>query len=483
MCSGCVEPVEPLGGGYPSFFSRTYLSALYRQVNNAGYFRLVTIGDLKSCNTIVKDRVLMDWGRFRRVFLKASRELRDRGCLPEVYATVMWFNVPDPSVELRWSDVKEGRYPGVKPIAYDFIIDIDAKDNPWLEDDNGLGILADFAEFIRARLGLEPGILIAKGVQLRVSLLNIHAEYYSRLGDAWPSFIMDKLPLIHRQLALRLAREFRDRSGVDVRIDEQVYDSARVTRLDLSLHSGIKAYAIPFKPSMLRGLSWSDVKARQTNLKYVMAIAKRHTGLWGSVANPTTYSNIIGFHLALSGFRFEPPKLTKAAEEFRPSGGWRTIVDPILGEITYSPILEGFNWVRVLVRGRIPIRDGRNTAAWLMLPVAVAGPKARDGKVEALVAREEAVEWLKACLEAYPDPEKVLDDYVKKFEYNLKYGEKYNMPTWRHLIEEVDAEGKPISGGYRHLKYPVIEALAKAGYIRLSQEQEEKLRQILGQAK
>ena len=45
---------------------------------------------------------------------------------------------------------------------------------------------------------------------------------------------------------------------------------------------------------------------------------------------------------------------------------------------------------------------------------------------------EEAVEWLRKCLEEYPDPGKSLGDYVEKLKYNMRYGDKYNVPTWRH---------------------------------------------------
>ncbi|BES81445.1 hypothetical protein PABY_10120 [Pyrodictium abyssi] len=158
---------------------------------------------------------------------------------------------------------------------------------------------------------------------------------------------------------------------------------------------------------------------------------------------------------------------------------WRRAVDPILGEIEYDARLEGFGWVEVLVKEKIPIPDGRLAFCWAVLPVAIKGPKTRDGKLPPLVTKEEAVEWLKKCLKEYPDPEKSLEDYVEKLEYNLRYGEKYNIPTWRHLVEEKAENDKSIAEVFMHLKYPVIYSLYRAGYVRLSPEQVHKLTKII----
>ena len=43
----------------------------------------------------------------------------------------------------------------------------------------------------------------------------------------------------------------------------------------------------------------------------------------------------------------------------------------------------------------------------------------------------------------YPDSDKSLEDYIEKLDYNeLKYGERYNIPTWRHLVEEKAENGE-----------------------------------------
>ena len=155
------------------------------------------------------------------------------------------------------------------------------------------------------------------------------------------------------------------------------------------------------------------------------------------------------------------------------------MVDPVLGEIEYDAKLEGFGWVEVLVKERIPILDGRLTFCWSVLPVAIRGPKTKEGRLPPLITREEAIEWLKVSLEKYRDQEKSLEDYVRKLDYNLKYGDKYNIPTWRHLIEERAESGERLAEAFLYIKYPAMYALYLHNYVKLDQEQAEKLRKFI----
>lgn len=297
----------------------------------------------------------------------------------------------------------------------------------------------------------------------------------------WATIVRNVLPEVHKKIALKLVNEFHEEYGVRVIIDTQVYEPARIVRLDLSIHSGIKAFSLPFKPYMLEKLTWDKIRELQRSPKYVMAIAKKLKGTWGRIIDPEKYLRILGFFLALGGsglrLNIELPK-RKPLKTLTISG-WRKIVDPILGEIEYDARLEGFEWVEVLVKEKIPIPDGRLVFCWAVLPVAIEGPKTRDGKLPPLITKEEAVEWLKRCLEEYPDPEKSLEDYIEKLEYNLKYGEKYNIPTWGHLIEEKTENEEKLSEVFPHIKSPVIFAFSISGYVRLNREQMEKLKATL----
>jgi len=212
-----------------------------------------------------------------------------------------------------------------------------------------------------------------------------------------------------------------------------------------------------------------------------LAVARRRNGVWGRIVEPEKYLRILGFYLKLGeqSLRLEVSLPRPRAAKNPVASGWRRVVDPVLGGVEYDARLEGFGWVEVLVREGIPIPDGRLAMAWAVLPIAIKGPKTRDGRLPPLVTVEEAVEWLKKCLEEYPDPGKSLRDYVEKLEYNMRYGDKYNIPTWRHLVEERTEDGRPIAEVYRHIKYPVIYALQAKDYVRLSGNQLRRLAEIV----
>ena len=326
-------------------------------------------------------------------------------------------------------------------------------------------------------------MLVGKGVQLRASLLPLHLLQYEELGDEkWPHIVLERLPEIHKMIAVKLAAEFRERHGVKVIVDTQVYNPAGLTRLDLSIHSGIKAFSIPFKPEALARFTWDGIRKRQRSPRYALAVARSCGELWGRIMEPKRYIRVLGFYLALKEANLRLEVRLPSRKEARAGipRGWRRVVDPLLGELEYDARLEGFGWIEVLVREGIPIPDGRLAMAWAVLPVAVKGPKTREGKLPPLVTMGEAVEWLRKCLEEYPDTEKSLEDYVEKLRYNMRYGEKYNIPTWRHLVEERTENGRPLAEVYRHIKYPVIYSLHRAGYVRLNGDQLRRLAMIAG---
>lgn len=443
-----------------------YLSALYRQVewviNGVVYRRGISIADYKTCGSsvVLIDRLIQPFNSFIVGFRRGRRVLRRRiedACnvriqgdyIPEVYGTVMWFRVPDPSLEVRYSVLLNNA------AAYDYIIDLDIDDNPWLEDADGLARVSQLAEFITNALGLEPSILVSRGVQLRVSLLPIHASINR---SDWASIIVNALPEVHGLITIKLAEEFMEKYGTRLIVDTRVYDKSRVTRLDYSIHNGIKAYSIPFNPRQLKNLTLKDVRRLQNNA----IITRGYNGHWGRIINPTPYINILNYYLKVKGTIIQGITITSNKTQ----GGWRRIIDPKLGELEYDTSLNGFGWVQVLVRNRIPISDGRMTMAWAVLPVAIKGAKDKNGRIIQLITLEEAIEWLKACITKYPNQNRSIEDYVNKLNYSLRYGERYNIPTWRHLIREEKDNGSPIDEAFKHIKYPIINALTEAGYIK-----------------
>ena len=260
-----------------------------------------------------------------------------------------------------------------------------------------------------------------------------------------------------------------------------MYEPARVVRLDLSIHSGVKAFSTPFKPGMLEYMTWEGIRERQKSPRYIAAIAGRHPGTWGRIIEPEKYLGIMGFLLKLGDSDLKPGIELPKRRSLSPCmiAGLRRINDPQLGEVEYDARLEGFGWVETLVKEKIPVGDGRLAFCWAILPVAIKGPKTGSGDTKPLITWEEAVTWLTESLKQFPDPEKRLEDYLKKLEYNLRYGDRYNIPTWRHLIGEKTAEESPLAEVFKHIKYPVIHALHQAKLINLTPSQQSKLENML----
>lgn len=178
--------------------SRRYAEALYRQVEQVVDGRrlkkLITIADLKTCENgviyrerrIVADRYLFTstdslYQVFRRALYKLPRQVSRKcgveGFFAEVYATAMWFLDRGAFGSNWWGvikDVEDFTDVVLVPVAYDFVIDLDLKNNPWLVGEDGLKKLKLFCNFMTEKLGLEPSVLVAKGVQLRVSLHSLH---------------------------------------------------------------------------------------------------------------------------------------------------------------------------------------------------------------------------------------------------------------------------------------------------------------------
>ena len=279
-----VEGVEAEGEVAQRFLSilrsRRYVEALYRQtertVNDMALRKLVTIADFKSCGEgvvyhekrVSYDRYLFKtvdsfYQVFRRALYKLPRQVSRRcgikGFFAEAYATAMWF-LDRGAFESRWWEIVKDTedFAGVVlvPAAYDFAVDLDLKDNPWLEERNGLEKLKLFCDFMTGKLGLEPTVLVSKGVQLRVTLHSLHLLQLEQLGaEKWARIVLERLPEIHKRVTLKLAAEFHEKHGVRVAVDTQVYEPARILRLDLSVHGGVEAFSVPLKPDMLDSLT------------------------------------------------------------------------------------------------------------------------------------------------------------------------------------------------------------------------------------
>lgn len=104
------------------------------------------------------------------------------------------------------------------------------------------------------------------------------------------------------------------------------------------------------------------------------------------------------------------------------------------------------------MRDKVYFEDGRETFIWYALSKAVAND---------IVSLEEAEEWIRCCIEKYPDKEHGPEYYIKKLRYNKRV--KINPPTWRTILTESGSRVEEI----RHLKANILPALEKAGLVKL----------------
>ena len=464
-----------------------YYRQLVMWVDGKRLVRLLTIGDLKSCNKsfIYLDRSLLNRSEFEKQLDYAINEIPKRvqqecgveGML-ELYGTTMWFvNLGEKGVPkkngkyVNWDDVKRGRALLV-PIGQDLVIDFDRKDNKWLDSDDGLVVLGSFARFMRDAIGLEPSILISKGAQLRVTLADLYLDYYKKNPVDWSEAAMNVLPGVIATIVDGLARHFPNHANLSIefRYDAKIYEPARITRLDYSPHGGIKGYSLVFSPQEIARLTWGEVEKLQGSEAYVkMRASQYYNGHWGRVADPNKFRTVLETYLSMwdLGIEFVSiPPASKPVPKPLVFNNWKRATVPGLGVIEYSTRLSGFNWVTELVRNRIPIRDGRLTMAWLVLPVAIRGPKTRSGKLPPLISIDEALDWLRVSIERYPSG-KPFETYKEKLLENLGYGDRYNIPLWENFIAGVDEDGNPLNSGFLLLRDSVIEAFGGVGLVRV----------------
>lgn len=144
----------------------------------------------------------------------------------------------------------------------------------------------------------------------------------------------------------------------------------------------------------------------------------------------------------------------------RRNGALVCLKNPELGEICAPGELSGYGWIKYLIANNIYLADARRTVIWTALGAAAA---------MGVVDRGEAAEWLKACINTYPDPEgEPAESYLRLFEYFTEYRKRHEAkpPTWRTLATWRSRDGE-IAPWTRHLAVNVLYALWKAGVIKV----------------
>lgn len=471
--------------------SREYMNTIrvqfVRVVNGVRIGRLLTVGDLKSQAKFVGiDKTFSAGEGFMREVIKTINRIFRQGGIPEFYGSVIIFDTTKvKDMEVNYTKHLNGLnevndlFP---PISHSLVIDIDVKPevNGWLMREDGLERLAVLDEIARELIGVGFRFVFGNGVQAHADLYPIHLMYYKASPGKWPEIVLNTVREFHQAIAMGLARKFESRTGRRLVIDEKVYDKARVVRLDFSPHAGLRLFSIPLSPDEVRGLTLDEVRRMQSNTNLVRRRVRAYDPFWGVVTDAGKYSELLGMYITSMSINTPLPRVRNVRLRRKTTGqGWLSIEDPRLGRIEYDARISGFNYAFIIVRNRLPITDGRLNAMWAICPALIGGPKTREGPVEDRVTEEDCLEWVKASIERYPSG-KGISDYEKQLKASLKHKDRYNIPTFEHLIKEVTADGNPLDDKLKEIKYPLLYALYEYGYIRLTPEQVETLKTLAG---
>ena len=466
--------------------SREFMRAIWMQLakkysDGTVLARLLTIADLKSTKVIGIDREIgLDRSFLRRVYKAMDKVVRSGG-IPEFYGSTILYDVSrigSGIINYTRHGLNEPS-PDYPQVSHSLVIDIDVKEgvNEWVMREKGLETLSVLDDITASTIGARLTFTFARGIQARVDLYPIHIQWYRTVGN-WPETVVNTLIEVHKAIVAGIVRKFESRTGYRLFYDTKVYDKGRVVRLDFSPHAQAGVYSIPLSSDDLRVLTLDDVRDVQGDTDSIRKLLIGYSGRWGEVVDARKYISVVQ---AVMGSNIQLPQSApvKRRRMKNTQSGWGVIIDPVLGPIEYDKSISGFNYAFVIVRNRLPIPDGRLNATWAMCPALIGSPKTKQGPIGEAVSEEDCLEWIKASIAKFPSG-KDINEYEKQLKASLKHKDRYNIPLFEHLVTEKTADGKPLDDKWRELKYPILYALYEGGYIRLTQEQVERLKSIVG---
>lgn len=287
-----------------------------------------------------------------------------------------------------------------------------------------------------------------KVLNLKLSKLGIHILWslsgngiHGRLdmapiynGMEWGKMkqLLQKSHVIYANFVLKIERYLKDR-GYNVVFDKKIYGSRRLFRALYSPHETKEIIEIPLD------FRWS-LKTNYALARVEFARVKGE-GLMGYVEDPNGFMKLLDFSL----IGIDAEKTPRIRPRVKTRGEWR-----FFGDIKYRSSMEGYGWIERIVRDKIYFEDGRETFIWYVLSKAVANE---------IISMEEAEEWVRECIEKYPDQENSAEHYIQKLRYNSRV--KVNPPTWRTILTESGSRKQEL----RHLKENILPALIKANLV------------------
>ncbi|PUA33358.1 MAG: hypothetical protein B7O98_02725 [Zestosphaera tikiterensis] len=439
-----------MDAGEVKYLIRSLWPMYWRQLNLGAIARFTLIGDLKGeKRKAMEHKAYFSIEAFKKEFLE-----RTKSSVAEVYGSLSFVKPTEPNA---LTVCEKGG--GWTPVKYVFAFDIDSDEN----DLSNLRPVYEAYEILKS-WGVEPTIKLSGG--------GIHMTFLPRID--FDAKVLEELPKANQFLASLIERKL----GGKIKFCRKIYDLTHLFRLTLSWHGGRELFAIPIKPEMLLNHNIEDLRNLGKDLDYVRKVKDERLRLFGGVSDEAKFITILDLALPRGyDLKVKAVVVKEGRKDVKVSSGWHVAEDPILGRFEYDGRLEGYGWVKALVEKSCLLVDGRNTMCWLILPEAV---------VKGIITEEEAKEYIRKSVEAYPDPETPVEHYIRKFEYELgrQRRREYGLPTWRSLIIERkkipnarEWSNEPIDEYYIHVKYPILLALHQKSLVKLTKEQLTTLKQ------
>ena len=322
------------------------------------------------------------------------------------------------------------RYHGSILEARDLVFDIDFDEN----DPEKAYQTVKFLNLKLHKIGVNVlWSLSGNGIHGRVDMLPVYLNIDPEEADE----LLRNSPRIYKNFAQFLT-DLASRNGYNIKFDLKIYSSRRLIRAIYSPHETKK---IIEKPLDFR---WSVKTNFLLATKDFINVSRGPLNGW--VEKPLAFVNLLReidcLYQSEGIVQINNVKLMVK----RPRGRWAA-----RDGIKYDRALEGYGYIEEIVERPIFFADGRSTFIWYILSKAV---------INGIITKEEAVEWIKKCIEKYPDPNKTVQDYIRKLFYNTHV--RVNPPTWRTLL---DLSGE-MASVREHILNNLLPALEEAGLVR-----------------
>jgi hypothetical protein len=399
---------------YLNKFILDHLDVFYKQANPVeGEFRKVLIADLKSTKTGGEWEIFPTFESFQEYAIKRIQKF-GRDHVLAVYVT---------KERYTWDGA-------IKHI--DLVMDIDGKEN----DFSSLEKIKKLKQILTNEYGIEP-LFKLSGNGIHIQLQHDIFTYNEKIKESEFQDIINKT-------YINLARDLEKRTGI--KFDEKVYSSGRLFRAVYSPHETQMVLAIPFNPDNIT--TWNEL------IQHAKQPIIPQDTTWGRITDLIKFSiNLGNIYTITKNIEAQKKEITseEKTRKIKKKHGMQSITLDDGRIIKYDASLDGYGYLRVMIEEKIPLEDAREDFIWYALSKAY---------VKKIITKREAYDYIKLCYET--NPTKPLENYIKKFETNIK--QDIHPPTFQTILTLKDKTSTQLAT-LEHIREEILKALEKRGKI------------------